>query len=916
MTQVVAQARRMRLMSWCTLVVVFSDNPTFLSVFAEMVDKGRLMVWETKLLVITRLPLPNLQDLLKNYWSFSMMNTIFFKLNSSSGENRCQIYGHMPYGPTGSHVVQLASLNSGRVLVNLSDRTLFPEKYKNFYGMKVNLTWIPLTPYWMVMKRPGPNSTEVTMFSGREYWIMENIALILNFSLNPLPYIGWDPIEVWGLVLASVVTVYIALLMLNRSSKDKGPSAWLVMKQVLGTLLDEAIPGELPQRSTTRVVLTAWLIFSFVVGTVYRGNLTASLTIPKYPPRIETFSGLVDANTKILVVENMDVFYDNFRLSISEVLKTIAARMEIVPNYMNGMTRLLTENAAYLYERLFLEVKIAQDFTDSEQETPLYVTQGSLLADFTAFVLIRDAPFKPNFDYCLLMFHGAGLIGKWGSDVMDEIRSESRKKQRKEKSVEVKKIEGKVKPLTFVHLQGPLLLYLVFVIVSFALRIRVSARKTGGDVVFDVADDRSIGVNLTMTQVVAQARKRSTLAFTMAKPSTKPTWESLYRPLKIDVWGLVVASVVIVYIVLLMMNKSGKDKGPGAWLVMKQVLGTLLDEAIPGELPQRSTTRVVLTAWLIFSFVVGTVYRSNLTASLTIPKYPPRIETLSGLVDANTKQVDPYLYERLFLEVKIAQDFTDSEQATPLYVTQDSLLADFTAFVLIRDAPFKPNFDNCLLMFHGALMIRVPATKTGGDVVLDVGDDGSVGVNLTMTQVVAQARKVMKRLRTREAFLWPVNLPILPHMLELYDFSFFLERSTLAFTMAKPSTKPSWETLYRPLQIEVWGLVVASVVVVYIVLLMMNTSGKDKRLGAWLVMKQVLGTLLDEAIPGELPQRSTTRVVLTAWLIFSFVVGTVYRSNLTASLTIPKYPPRIETLSGLVDANTKQVPSSCLNLDK
>ncbi|XP_063889392.1 uncharacterized protein LOC135116115 [Scylla paramamosain] len=144
-------------------------------------------------------------------------------------------------------------------------------------------------------------------------------------------------------------------------------------------------------------------------------------------------------------------------------------------------------------------------------------------------------------------------------------------------------------------------------------------------------------------------------------------------------------------------------------------------------------------------------------------------------------------------------------------------------------------------------------------------------------------------------------------MLELYDFSFFLERSTLAFTMAKPSTKPSWETLYRPLQIEVWGLVVASVVVVYIVLLMMNTSGKDKGLGAWLVMKQVLGTLLDEAIPGELPQRSTTRVVLTAWLIFSFVVGTVYRSNLTASLTIPKYPPRIETLSGLVDANTKQV---------
>ncbi|XP_063889064.1 uncharacterized protein LOC135115892 [Scylla paramamosain] len=527
MTQAVAQARKMRLMSWCTLVVVFSDNPTFLSVFAEMADKGRLMVWETRLLVITRLPLSNLQDLMQNYWTFSMLNTMFLKLNTLPEENHFQIYGHMPHGPNGSHVTQLASLNSGNVLVYLSDRPLFPEKYSNFHGTKVNLTWIPLTPYWMVMKRPGPNDTEVTTFSGREYWIMENIALILNFSLNPLPYTGWDSvlkslrtreaflwpvplpilphmlelydisfflkqstlaitmakpstkpswetlyrplqIDVWGLVVASVLIVYTVLLMLNRSSKDKGPSAWLVMKQVLGTLLDEAIPGELPHRSTTRVVLTAWLIFSFVVGTVYRSNLTASLTIPKYPPRIETLSGLVDANTKILVVDNMDMFYDNFRMSTSELLRAIAARMEYVPNSTVGMTRTLTENAAYLHERLGMEVKVAQDFTDSEQNTLLYVTQNSFLADLSAFVLIRDAPFKPNFDYCLFTFHGAGLIEKWESDVMDKIRSESRKKRRMEKSHEAKEAEAKIKPLTLVHMQGPLSLYLACIIISFA----------------------------------------------------------------------------------------------------------------------------------------------------------------------------------------------------------------------------------------------------------------------------------------------------------------------------------------------------------------------------------------------------------------------------------------------------------------
>lgn len=87
------------------------------------------------------------------------------------------------------------------------------------------------------------------------------------------------------------------------------------------------------------------------------------------------------------------------------------------------------------------------------------------------------------------------------------------------------------------------------------------------------------------------------------------------------------------------MKQSDHGGGPSAWLVMKQVLGTLLDEAIPGELPMRNPTRVVLTTWLIFSFIVGTVYRSNLTACLTVPKYPPRVENLAQLADSGAKYV-------------------------------------------------------------------------------------------------------------------------------------------------------------------------------------------------------------------------------------------------------------------------------------
>lgn len=85
------------------------------------------------------------------------------------------------------------------------------------------------------------------------------------------------------------------------------------------------------------------------------------------------------------------------------------------------------------------------------------------------------------------------------------------------------------------------------------------------------------------------------------------------------------------------MKHGSEGEDTGAWIVVKQVVGTLLDEAIPGELPHRSSTRVMLAAWLIFAFIVGTVYRSNLTASLTVPTYPSRAETLLELAQTGVK---------------------------------------------------------------------------------------------------------------------------------------------------------------------------------------------------------------------------------------------------------------------------------------
>ncbi|XP_063875881.1 uncharacterized protein LOC135108645 [Scylla paramamosain] len=123
-----------------------------------------------------------------------------------------------------------------------------------------------------------------------------------------------------------------------------------------------------------------------------------------------------------------------------------------------------------MYERLYMEVMIEEDFTNMDGSTGLYVTQESLLSDYTAFVMIRDAPFKEKIDYCMMIFHTAGLTEKWKDIAMDDVRRDNRIKRRKLRAETEEVIvapEVTIKPLSMIHMQGPFLLYVLCVMVSF-----------------------------------------------------------------------------------------------------------------------------------------------------------------------------------------------------------------------------------------------------------------------------------------------------------------------------------------------------------------------------------------------------------------------------------------------------------------
>lgn len=78
-----------------------------------------------------------------------------------------------------------------------------------------------------------------------------------------------------------------------RLKSEKEINFGMASQMVAATLLAQNLSIKPPKSHASRALVAAWLLFALVLGTVYRGNLTAALTLPKYPPRPETVEDLV-----------------------------------------------------------------------------------------------------------------------------------------------------------------------------------------------------------------------------------------------------------------------------------------------------------------------------------------------------------------------------------------------------------------------------------------------------------------------------------------------------------------------------------------------------------------------------------------------------------------------------------------------
>ncbi|XP_068201561.1 ionotropic receptor 21a-like [Palaemon carinicauda] len=559
---VVSMARTLRQSSKCFTAVVLSEDSNFLETFAEGSLGGRLLVWTSRLLVITRLSFSRLRFLMSHYWTFSMMNAIVLNLEEESQSDKGGVYFTSPYSSSDSPIIQIATWShKGGLKIKRKD-DFYSDKFANFFGATVNVTALPYAPHWIETSEKQADGSTTKIYGGTDYQLLSTIAAALNFTINVLQTASWDEVAqrveertsfmatvfhnvlpqrlerydysytyeygsldfcvakpglkpqwqalyypftngVWLTILAALVVVPLFLRLTYKQTlldeSNRFAPSHFELEIIFATLLGQPLLKQLPGSSTFRTILGTWLVFAFIVGIAYRGNLTASLTIPKYPPRVETVEQLVTTFDRITMPPFGNEFIQFFKQSDNMLYKTMADHMSIVPSVMEGLRKAIKGDEAHVAGRRYMEQTIAKEFSNPDGSTKLYVGRESILPGISAWPIPHDAPYRQQIDRVMMSVIEGGLYEQWSRNILRQAQSESRKRtreylaQKKSLSTNENEMDEPMeddqqssrpsKALTVVHMQGPLMLLLLGLMVGgllFSLEIithRVVAKK-------------------------------------------------------------------------------------------------------------------------------------------------------------------------------------------------------------------------------------------------------------------------------------------------------------------------------------------------------------------------------------------------------------------------------------------------------
>ncbi|XP_069957609.1 probable glutamate receptor [Cherax quadricarinatus] len=445
---VITKARLLQKASWSLMVVMVSNDASFMTQLTESSLKNGVFVWSTRLLAVTSLPLSQLQTLHK---FFSMTNSMLLTVDTTTLYMR---FSHRPnlvvtaeefptqkavmvrdiHAPGGQRLTFLGSMSN--VIDFIAKGVNFSFTYvrpaDRLWGARqLDGSWTGMVG--MLMKKEadialGPFGTstdraEVVDFT-TPIWIDEWRILAAKGrpEVNPWGFLFPLTAYVWMGILGSLMMLPTIMFLSSSFFIEKlTQSIWMSYTfSFLRILLQQDFNVSLVRWWWERVLLVVWMMVTLVVTRSYSSNLMALLAVRYISQPFQSLRNVLEHPSVAMIWQKNSVNVQYIRNAKSGIIREVAdleATGRVIymapQEYKTAINTLVRRGTHVLVDvDISLRYLTAQDFTETGR-CDFYSSREGYLPFSSGAISQKDNPIVTSLNHRVMALVESGIFVKW-----------------------------------------------------------------------------------------------------------------------------------------------------------------------------------------------------------------------------------------------------------------------------------------------------------------------------------------------------------------------------------------------------------------------------------------------------------------------------------------------------------------------
>ncbi|XP_017070718.1 uncharacterized protein LOC108107643 [Drosophila eugracilis] len=229
--------------------------------------------------------------------------------------------------------------------------------------------------------------------------------------------------SVWHLLLVTLLVVVLVFWVMQRFQKRIPRSGfihfqtpWYEILEMFGKTHVGEPAGRLSSFSSMRTFFMGWILFSYVLTTIYFAKLESGFVRPSYEEQVDQVEGLAHLDVHIYAVTTM---YDAVRVALSEHQYSLLEKrsrqlpLGLTTSYYQLLVSRRDRRSAFIMRDFHARDFLALTYNSQAERPAYHIVKEYLRSMICTYILPRGSPFRQRLDSLFRGFHEHGFFEHW-----------------------------------------------------------------------------------------------------------------------------------------------------------------------------------------------------------------------------------------------------------------------------------------------------------------------------------------------------------------------------------------------------------------------------------------------------------------------------------------------------------------------